>query len=76
VPTTFSLVLGFAAMPIFLFFVLKDAEKLSCALYSALPSWMAKHAENIVVIVEGVLGRYIRAQLMLGLVVSYIFGLS
>jgi len=71
VPRTFSLVLGFAALPIFLFFILKDSEKLSKGFYSALSPWAAEHVKNIISIIEGVLGRYIRAQLMLGFIVGF-----
>jgi len=71
IPTTFSLLLGFGALPIFLFYILKDSEKLSKSFYSALPPWVAEHTKNIVSIIDRVLGRYIRAQLMLGLVVAY-----
>ena len=72
IPSTFSLMLGFAALPIFLFYILKDSEKLSKGFYSALSPWVAEHTKNIVSIIERVLGRYIRAQLMLGLVVAYL----
>ena len=71
IPTTFSLMLGFGALPIFLFYILKDSEKLSKGFYSALSPWVAEHIKNIVAIIERVLGRYIRAQLVLGLVVAY-----
>jgi len=71
IPTTFSLLLGFGALPIFLFYILKDSEKLSKSFYSALSPWVAEHTKNIVLIIDRVLGRYIRAQLMLGLVVAY-----
>jgi len=71
IPTTFSLLLGFGALPIFLFYILKDSEKLSKSFYSALSPWVAEHTKNIVSIIDRVLGRYIRAQLMLGLVVAY-----
>ena len=71
VPRTFSTILGFAALPFFLFYVLKDSNRLSDAIGSALPSGIAKHARNLITIVEMVLGRYIRAQLMLGLIVAY-----
>jgi len=71
IPGTFSLLLGFGALPIFLFYILKDSEKLSKSFYAALSPWVAEHTKNIVTIIERVLGRYIRAQLMLGLVVAY-----
>ena len=71
IPSTFSLLLGFGALPIFLFYILKDSEKLSKSFYSALSPWVAEHTKNVIAIIERVLGRYIRAQLMLGLVVAY-----
>ena len=71
IPATFSLAFGFAALPIFIFYIMKDSEKLKSSLYSALSPWMAEHTRNIVSIIDKVLGRYIRAQVMLGLVVAY-----
>ncbi len=71
VPATFGLMFGFVALPIFLFYILKDSEKLTKGFYSALPPWVAEHTKNIISIIEVVLGRYIRAQLMLGFVVAY-----
>lgn len=72
IPSTFSMILGFASLPVFLFFILKDSERLHQSFYSSLPPWLAEHTRNVIAIIEGVLGRYIRAQLMLGLVVTYL----
>jgi predicted PurR-regulated permease PerM len=72
IPTTFTMVFGFAALPIFLFYMLKDSEKLSDGFYSAFSPWVARHVKNIIAIIEGVLGRYIRAQLLLGFIVGYL----
>ena len=71
IPSTLSMVFGFVALPIFLFYILKDSEKLNRVFYSAFSPRMAEHAKNIISIIEGVLGRYIRAQLMLGFIVAY-----
>jgi len=71
VPRTFATILGFAALPFFLFYIMKDSEKLKKGFYSALTPGSAAHARNVVAIVERVLGRYLRAQLMLGLIVAY-----
>jgi len=68
---TFNLILGFAVLPFFLFYILKDSEKLKNGLSSALPANISWHGRNVVTIIERVLGRYIRAQLMLGLIVGY-----
>ncbi len=71
VPGTLKTILGFATLPFFLFYIMKDSEKLKKSLASAMTPGTAKHARNIVNIVEGVIGRYIRAQIMLGLIVGY-----
>lgn len=71
IPRTFSIFLGLAALPLFLFYTLKDSERLKRGLYSGLTPGIAKHIRNITGIIERVLGRYIRAQLMLGLIVAY-----
>jgi predicted PurR-regulated permease PerM len=71
VPRNFSIFIGLAALPLFLFYALKDSERLMMNLYSALTPGIAEHIRNIVCIIERVLGRYIRAQLMLGLIVAY-----
>ena len=70
-PRNFSIFLGLAALPLFLFYALKDSEKLKRKLYSTLRPGIAEHFRNISYIIETVLGRYIRAQLMLGLIVAY-----
>jgi predicted PurR-regulated permease PerM len=70
-PRNFSIFLGLAALPLFLFYLLKDSEKLKNNLYSAFTPRVTEHIRNIVFIIERVLGRYIRAQLMLGLIVAY-----
>jgi predicted PurR-regulated permease PerM len=71
VPQTFGLILGLATIPLFLFYALKDAEKLKRSFYAALPAKIADHTRHIAAIVEAVLGNYLRAQLMLGLIVGY-----
>jgi predicted PurR-regulated permease PerM len=72
IPATFSLLFGFAALPIFLFYILKDSEKLRGGFYRALSPWVAEHAKNIFSVIDMVLGRWIRAQLLLGFVVAYL----
>ena len=71
IPGTFSIFLGLAALPLFLFYTLKDSEKLKKNLYSAFSPRIAEHIRNIVDILEKVLGRFIRAQLVLGSIVAY-----
>lgn len=70
-PSAFGPIMGLGALPLFLFYVLKDSKKLGESFYSGFPSWAVEHVRNIVAIVEKVLGKYIRAQVMLGFIVAY-----
>ncbi len=71
IPQTFSLIIGFGSLPLFLFYLLKEPKKMSQGFYAVFPSWLAIHIRNVVSILENVVGRYVRAQLMLGVVVGY-----
>jgi len=65
-----GMILGFVSMPVFLFFILKDWDKLRNSSQAALPVWALTHTKNIFSIIQNVTGRYIRGQLLLGLVVG------
>jgi predicted PurR-regulated permease PerM len=67
----YAIILGFAVLPFFLFYILKDSEKLREAMNSAMSPGIREHARNVIEIIERVLGRYIRAQIMLGVIVGY-----
>ena len=70
-PDTFGMIIGFFVLPFFLFYILKDSDKLKAGYVAAVSASVAEHTRNIFDIVERVLGRYIRAQLMLGVIVGY-----
>ena len=65
-----SMILGFVALPVFLFYLLKDWHGLRSDLYGALPPWALTHVRSTFAIVRNVIGRYLRAQLTLGLAVG------
>jgi len=69
-PASGALIFGFACLPLFLFYLLKDWEKLSTGFYAGLPPRVAGHARSIISIIADVLGRFVRAQLVLSLVIS------
>jgi predicted PurR-regulated permease PerM len=71
IPRAFGMIIGFAILPFFLFYILKDSERLKKGCVSVMTPGMAVHAKNVATIVERVLGRYIRAQIMLGIIVAY-----
>lgn len=70
VKSSSGMILGFAIMPIFIFFILKDWDRLRDRFYAALPLWTRTHTKNIFSILQNAVGRYIRSQLLLGLVVG------
>jgi predicted PurR-regulated permease PerM len=78
IPATVNFVLAFVSLPIFLFFILKDSKQLKEGFYSYLTPGVALHTRNVFSIIDKVMGRYIRAQLLLGLVVAILvfIGLS
>lgn len=68
--TSANTILGFIIMPVFMFFILKDWDKLRDKFFSALPQWASIHAKNILNILNEVVIRYVRGQLLLGLTVG------
>ncbi len=70
IPSTFSFFLGLATLPVFLFYLLLDWEKLSDGLYSGIPNWATADFKATVSIIGVILGRYVRSVLVLGLVVG------
>ncbi|MBI2860494.1 MAG: AI-2E family transporter [Chloroflexi bacterium] len=70
-PRNISTILGFAILPFFLFYILKDSEKLLDGFYGLFSPDFAGRVRNVVSIIEMVMGRYLKAQLMLGMIVAY-----
>ncbi len=64
VTSTISIVLGLVVVPFLLFYMLKDKEGLSDGMYSALPDGVARHTRNVLGLTHGVIGSYVRAQLI------------
>jgi predicted PurR-regulated permease PerM len=65
-------VFNFAALPVFLFYILKDEESIKHTLYSRLSPFAARYTKDIVRIIEDTAGRYIRSLLILGLLVGFL----
>ena len=64
VTSTISVLFGLVVVPILLFYMLKDRERLSGDMYSALPDGVARHARNALGLAHEVIGSYVRAQLI------------
>jgi predicted PurR-regulated permease PerM len=62
-------VLGLVVIPVWLFFVLKDRERLPAAVEGGLPETWRPDATNVMALVAAVGGRWVRGQLILGLAI-------
>lgn len=67
---TITFLLGFLIIPFFLFYILLDTKKLPKAIDEMLHPRIRPDFWNIWRIVDGVFGRYIRGQLVLGLIIG------
>ncbi len=63
-----DMLLGFVSLPVFLFYLLKDWDRLRDGIEKALPAWAAPHVRSLSEIVRNVTGRYVRAQLLLAVI--------
>jgi predicted PurR-regulated permease PerM len=63
---TAGFIVGLVVIPVWLFFVLKDRERLPNAVAGALPEGWRPDAANVLALVAGVGGRWVRGQLLLG----------
>ncbi|MYE54398.1 MAG: AI-2E family transporter [Chloroflexi bacterium] len=70
IASTFNLLVGLAMVPLILFYLLKDKEKLTPGMLSLLPREWHRHARQVIITINTVLGAYVRGQLMLGLAVG------
>ena len=72
VANTFSFIIGLAIVPVLLFYLLKDGERLVATSLSIFSKNARVHAREVVRIVNQSLGAYIRAQLLLMLFIGLI----
>jgi predicted PurR-regulated permease PerM len=70
VQSSAGMIFGFIIMPIFIFFILKDWDRLRDRFYAGLPLWARPHTKSIFFILQNAVVRYIRGQLLLGLAVG------
>jgi predicted PurR-regulated permease PerM len=76
VPTTFGLIIGFLTLPLFIFFILKDSISIKKDFYEGMPRVFYRHASNIMSIIGGILGKYIRALLYSSIIVSILLTIA
>ncbi|NLE08748.1 MAG: AI-2E family transporter [Dehalococcoidales bacterium] len=70
-----GMILGFVIMPIFIFFLLKDWDNLRDTFFKFLPEWTGKYLKGTLAILQHVVMRYIRGQLLLAAAVGICAGI-
>jgi predicted PurR-regulated permease PerM len=75
---TVGFIVGLVVIPVWLFFVLRDRERLPHALAAAVPLGWRDDADNVLAILARVGGRWVRGQLLLGVAifVATVIGLT
>lgn len=76
VTQTLTVLLTLIVVPIWMFWALRDRHFVARNLKAAVPPAVRPDVENVMAIADGLLGRYIRAQLFLGVVVGIAVGVS
>jgi predicted PurR-regulated permease PerM len=66
---TVGFIVGLVVIPVWLFFVLRDRERLPGALAAAVPAGWRADADNVLAILARVGGRWVRGQLLLGVAI-------
>jgi len=68
--TTLSFVVGLLVVPLWMFYVLRDQPEMSATFYRLLPPSAREDARHMVLILDSLLGSYLRGQLVLCLSVG------
>ena len=64
------MIAGFIVLPLFIFYLLYDWERLRDRFYGGMSDWMRKHTMAVFGILQDVVIRYIRGELILGVTVG------
>ena len=73
---TIGLIFGFAIVPFWMFYAMRDRHYAGNNFLNAIPAPFQRDATNLMHIADQLIGRYIRAQLFLGLVVGSAVGIA
>lgn len=68
--TTVSFVLGLIVVPLWMFYILRDEPEIRAQFYGFVPPSYREDVRNILRLIDGVLGAYLRGQLILCLTVA------
>ena len=73
---TVSILFGYFVVPFWLFYMLRDRPSMQRSMLEATPPSLRDDVRHAALMVDHVVGRYIRAQLLLGIVVGGAVGIS
>jgi predicted PurR-regulated permease PerM len=73
---TLTIVFGFVIVPFFMFYALRDRPYVANNFINAVPEEARQDVRNLLLIADRLLGRYIRGQLILGVVVGVAVGVG
>ena len=73
---TLGLLIGLLAIPFWMFYVLRDRHFVAKNFLQAIPASAHADVSNVLLMADRMIGRYIRAQIMLGVVVGSAVGLG
>lgn len=76
VTSTIGLIFGFAVVPFFMFYAMRDRSHARAAILKASPPTTAADVDNLLRISDVLLGRFLKGQLLLGLVVGSAVGIG
>lgn len=76
VTNTVAVLFGFAVVPFWMFYAMRDRHRVSHNFLRAVPEACRDDVHNVMIVADRLLGRYIRGQLVLGLVVGLSVGIG
>ena len=68
--TTLSFVIGLLVVPLWMFYILRDQPEINATFYRLLPTAYREDARHIMILIDSLLGAYLRGQLILCLSVG------
>jgi predicted PurR-regulated permease PerM len=72
IPSTITFVVGFLTLPFFLILFMANIRVIKKGFYSLFPVEVAYHLRNFISILDSIFGRFIRAQILLGIIMGFL----
>ena len=76
IPSTLTFVVGFMTLPFFLILFMANIHVITKGFYSLFSKECVYHVRNFMIILDSIFGRYIRAQILLSIIMGFLVYLS